>query len=274
MLRLAVLLFVLLTTACDQQPSTSASNTSPNTAAQTAPPAADHIQQHTEPQDSAPHSQAVPQAVVQASVNACGRDTDCKGERICEAGACVNPPPAATAPQMQAASDALEQAPPQTVQQAQPATEAAPAVVIDELQQQLISAMSWNSAIEGRVGDAGAAIRAYVSAGYLDLKPATRMDYSDYRRFKKPAQFLGHELLAIDEEYISAYIGCCASPGIAILIRLNPQGYNVGEFVQGRGCSLNSDVSRYSEIPELNLPYLSPKEVLEISCKERDTVSY
>lgn len=277
MLRLTVLLLALGLTGCGEQSPTSAERDAQHGATQVQPLAA-VTASVTGSTPIAPVAATVAPATSDsvASVNnSCGKDTDCKGDRICEAGVCINPPEQAVAVSAQAReSVASSEYPAADDQPAVAARTYTPLPDVDALQQALIAAMSWDALTQTRLGDSGAAIRAYANAGLVDIKPAIRMDYSDYRRFKQPAPFLGHELVVIEEEYMAAYVGCCVSPGVAILVKLYPDGVNLGEFIQGRGCSLNADVSHYADIPELQLPPLRYGSFVEISCKERDSVSY
>ena len=60
-----------------------------------------------------------------------------------------------------------------------------------------------------------------MQAGYIDNKPNLRADYTDYYLLNKPARFMGHELVMIEEEYMSRYIGCCVSPGAGLSVKVS-----------------------------------------------------
>lgn len=118
--------------------------------------------------------------------------------------------------------------------------------------------------------ESGKAIIAYAHAGYVNLKPDLRVDYSDYRRFKKPAYFLGHEIVVIDEEYFAGYIGCCVSPGIAITVKVNGSLEELQIFAESNSCGLTKDTDAYfgSQL----LPTAPAGTYATLSCKERDAL--
>ena len=204
------------------------------------------------PSEPPPAPQASTAGATPAAPAACGKDTDCKGDRICDAGVCQAP--AATA----SASPAPA---PATSDQGSEA----------RLQAALITALSPKPGDPSeRQAESGPVIQAYAKAGYIPLKPNLRADYSDYRLFIKPAGFLGHTLVAIDEEYMAQYIGCCASPGLAVTLRVTPQGQDLEAFAKQQACSLDRDEHATLHDPSIGLPKAPKGTYVTLSCKTRD----
>ena len=205
------------------------------------------------PSEPPPAPQAGSASAAPAVPAACGKDTDCKGDRICNAGVC--------------------QAPEATV------SASAAAVTHGQdseasLQAALIAALSPKPGDSSeRQAESGPVIQAYAKAGYIPLKPNARADYSDYRLFTKPADFLGHTLVAIDEEYMTQYIGCCASPGLAVTLRVNPQGQDLVAFAKQHACHLDREAHQALHDPSIGLPKAPEGTYITLSCKERDAAN-
>lgn len=123
-----------------------------------------------------------------------------------------------------------------------------------------------------RVGDGGAAIQGYVAAGYLAKRPNTRLDYTDYWWLKKSAPFMTHELVMIEQEYMSAWVGCCVSPGVGITVRVHGSTANLEQFARANKCSVETnvnltDLAKYSHIA---LSSIRKGRYATMSCRERD----
>lgn len=121
----------------------------------------------------------------------------------------------------------------------------------------------------GTTDDAGPAIRAYMAEGIINKRPNQRVDYTDYYVVNKPAQFLGHELQLIEQEYMTKYVGCCVSPGTGLTVRLNGSPENLRQFAMKNRCSFEGDVDFQEVMRGLNLT-AQPGKYASISCRERD----
>ena len=197
----------------------------------------------------------------QTQVLQCGKDTDCKGDRICDAGVCKNPNvQASVVPQDNAATASIGHAsmPP------------APDNADTELQAALIAALRQKPGTDERIGSSGDAILAYANAGYVAKKPDFREDYSDYRVLKKPTLFMGHTLVAIEEEYFQEYVGCCVSPGMAVTVRVSPNGEDLDAFASRNGCSVSRDSDDHYSSADIGLPKAPKGTYVTLSCKDRD----
>lgn len=60
------------------------------------------------------------------------------------------------------------------------------------------------------------------AGGFIAKKPeVSRYDYNDVFRIKKPLNFMGQSVVAVSDEYMSQYVGCCVSEGWGGCIKQN-----------------------------------------------------
>lgn len=121
-----------------------------------------------------------------------------------------------------------------------------------------------------RLGDSGKAIRAYMKAGVVNNRPNARIDYTDYYLLKKQETFMGHQLFIIEQEYMTAYIGCCVSPGVGVTVLANGSIDNMKRFAKANGCTVE-EVSIQEKLSMIGVS-VRPQNGLfvELSCRERD----
>lgn len=135
----------------------------------------------------------------------------------------------------------------------------------------LAAALSLKSGTTERIGDSGEAIDAYIRAGLINKKPNQRFDYTDYFLLKKPASFMGHKLVVIEEEYMDQYVGCCVSPGAGVSVRLIGSAKNLEDFSQLNKCTLTKNVNLKMKMREVNIKVdLHSGSYANLSCRERD----
>lgn len=135
----------------------------------------------------------------------------------------------------------------------------------------LVAALSLKKGTTERIGDSGKAIQAYIRAGLINKKPNQRADYTDYYLLKKPASFMGHELVVIEEEYMARYVGCCVSPGAGVSLKLTGSAKNLEDFAQLNKCTLKKDVNLQKELQDVSIKAtLRPGSYANLSCRERD----
>lgn len=84
-----------------------------------------------------------------------------------------------------------------------------------------------------------------------------------------------HELVMIEQEYMSAWIGCCVSPGVGVTVRVDGSTANLEHFARANKCSIEtdvnlSDVAKYSHVA---LSTLRKGRYATMSCRERDIES-
>jgi len=134
-------------------------------------------------------------------------------------------------------------------------------------QSMLLESLQIKPGTAERVLDSGKMIVALAKAGYVNLAPDSRADYSDYRFFKKPAFLLGSEIVAIDEEYFKEWVGCCVSRGVAITVKANGDTNALQDFARSNKCRVGFDGDMYYGP---TLPYAPKGTYATLSCKERD----
>jgi hypothetical protein len=134
----------------------------------------------------------------------------------------------------------------------------------------LVGAMRLNADRTERLAEPGEAIRAYIKAGYVKLKPELRDEYTDYRVVGRPAKFFGQELLVIEEEYLSKFIGCCVNEGVGVILRVTADLAPLKAFASANGCSVRDD--RRDTVERLQKLKVKPAEgeLVRLSCRERD----
>ena len=135
----------------------------------------------------------------------------------------------------------------------------------------LINAMKLINGQLERAGDSGEAIQAYIKKGYLNKKPNRRVDYTDYWLLKKPATFMGHTLIMIEEEYLLKYIGCCVNEGVGITLKISGSSANLKHFASENGCSFSEEIDIQHELKSLGIKSNFPKgNYVSLSCRVRD----
>jgi hypothetical protein len=134
----------------------------------------------------------------------------------------------------------------------------------------LVRTMRLNAERTERLDEPGDAIRAYIKAGYVRLKPELREEYTDYRVMRLPAKLFGQELLVVEEEYLTKFIGCCVNEGVGVILRVTADLAPLKEFAAANGCSLRND--RTDIVATLQKLKVKPVEgeLVAMSCRTRD----
>ena len=139
------------------------------------------------------------------------------------------------------------------------------------LESGLLHAMQLKPGTTERTGTSGRAIRAYQHAGLVSKTPRQRFDYTDYYLLEKPVPFMGHELVLIEEEYRTRYIGCCASPGVGITLKVHGSLKNLQQFARANRCTLTDHVDFAQALREVAIKNKVPRaHYASLSCRERD----
>lgn len=140
-----------------------------------------------------------------------------------------------------------------------------------ELETDLLNALRLNKKTMERVGSSGKAIQAYMREGFINQRPNQRADYTDYYLVKKPTKFMGHDLVMIEEEYMSRYVGCCVSPGAGVTVKVVSSTENLEKFANENGCTFSDQVDLQHEIASVGIKIKVPQgNYASLSCRERD----
>ncbi|MCV5180115.1 hypothetical protein OFC21_32355, partial [Escherichia coli] len=77
------------------------------------------------------------------------------------------------------------------------------------------------------------------------------------------------------EEYMVEHIGCCVSEGMAVALRLRPDGEDLDAFARSNGCSLQPEADSYTleQLFLLGLPKAPAGTYTVLQCKARDAAS-
>jgi hypothetical protein len=132
---------------------------------------------------------------------------------------------------------------------------------------QFLDALSPSSERQER---AGGVLREFKKAGLIPLKPQ-RVDYTDFYPLLKPIKIFGHDLILVEEEYMTKFIGCCVDEGAGIVLRLHGDVKKLGEFAQANKCQLTEfrDQIEYKEQSRVRFT-LPSGSYASVSCRERD----
>jgi len=139
------------------------------------------------------------------------------------------------------------------------------------LEKGLTDALRYDRAKGERVAPSGPALQAYIQAGYLDLKPSVRADYTDYRVLKKPAPFMGQSLVLVEEEYMTQYIGCCVDEGVSAVVRVSGSTAAMEAFAKANACRFEPKYDPAEALTANRLGIgLPPGRYAKLSCHEND----
>lgn len=139
------------------------------------------------------------------------------------------------------------------------------------LESGLLHALHLKQGTTQRTGTSGKAIAAYMREGYIGRRPEQRFDYTDYYVLRKPASFLGHELVLIEEEYVTQYIGCCVSPGAGVTVKVHGSTQKLQAFARAQRCTLTDPVDIRRALNDVAIQTRLPKgHYASLSCRERD----
>jgi hypothetical protein len=142
---------------------------------------------------------------------------------------------------------------------------------IQDLEKRLTSSLSLKKGTTERIGNSGETIQSYMKEGFINRKPNQRADYTDYYLMKKPSMFMGHELIVIEEEYRSKYIGCCVSPGMGVTVKISGSSTNLEKFATKNKCTLTNNVNIQAELESVSIKTKFPRgQYASLSCRERD----
>jgi hypothetical protein len=123
----------------------------------------------------------------------------------------------------------------------------------------------------GRQRNIGAVLREFKEQGLIPFRPLIRVDYTDYYRIRSKLRIFGHDLVLVEEEYMTKYAGCCVSEGGGFVVRLQGSTSELAEFAAANRCTLHEYESLEKYQMESNLSFVAPSgRYAELSCRVRD----
>lgn len=141
----------------------------------------------------------------------------------------------------------------------------------EDLEGGLIAALRLDKKTGGRLADSGKAIQAYMREGVVDKKPNRRFDYTDYYLVRQPAKLMGHDLVMIEEEYLTQFIGCCVNEGMGVTVKTQGGTENLEKFAEENGCAFSEKVDFQNALKQVGIKVKAPTgEYASLSCRERD----
>ncbi len=123
-----------------------------------------------------------------------------------------------------------------------------------------------------RQANAGAVLREMKAQAFIPFKPE-RVDYTDYYPLLKRVSVFGHDLVIVEEEYMTQYVGCCVSEGAGFVVRLNGDVQPLKQFATANQCRVEvyENLKAFRESVFLNIGLrLGEGKYAEVSCRARD----
>jgi hypothetical protein len=146
-----------------------------------------------------------------------------------------------------------------------------------ELENGLIDALRYDKKSAKRVGKSRDAIQAYMREGFISNEPE-RWTYTDYYILGPTTQFMGHDLVMIEEEYMGDHnVGCCVSEGAGVTVGINGNTTNLETFARDNGCSFSTEAEFQQYLDKLGGHKILPADRFKrsggfaaLSCRARD----
>ena len=113
--------------------------------------------------------------------------------------------------------------------------------------------------------------KALKAGGFIAKKPEiSRYDYNDVFSIKKPLKFMGQSVVAVSDEYMSEYVGCCVSEGWGAVLSKTADLAALQQFAKKHQCSLQARDKETTDYYDHSLKSRPQAEYYELSCRERD----
>ncbi|MBC3920163.1 hypothetical protein H8L32_22055 [Undibacterium sp. CY18W] len=140
-----------------------------------------------------------------------------------------------------------------------------------DLENRLIQALSIKNNGTDRQAQSRPVITAYKQAGILARQTDARADYVDFYLLRKPASFMGHKLVLLEEEYMDTYVGCCVSPGMGLVVQVSDSTKNMQNFAEKNACTFKPHADVFDTLKTYGIKNKLPKvDYASLSCRERD----
>lgn len=135
----------------------------------------------------------------------------------------------------------------------------------------LVQALSIKNNGPDRLAKSRPVITAYKQAGILARQADARADYVDFYLLRKPASFMGHKLVLLEEEYMDTYVGCCVSPGMGLVVQVSDSTKSLQDFAEKNACTFKPHADVFDTLKTYGIKNNLPKvDYASLSCRERD----
>ena len=112
--------------------------------------------------------------------------------------------------------------------------------------------------------------KALKAGGFIAKKPEiSRYDYNDVFSIKKPLKFMGQSVVAVSDEYMSEYVGCCVSEGWGAVFKQTTNLKLIEKFAKKNQCNI-APIETDSTYYGFKISSLPKGNYYELSCRERD----
>lgn len=140
-----------------------------------------------------------------------------------------------------------------------------------KIESQFIDGINFKPGTKERGKTSSDIIKIFKDANVISQDPNKRLDYTDYYIANIPVNFIGHNILLIEEEYMTENIGCCVNPGFGFSVKTNGDIKNLEEFSNKNGCTLENNSALSEKLTNLEINYDLPQgEFAYLSCREND----
>ncbi|WP_448761385.1 hypothetical protein [Acinetobacter tandoii] len=113
------------------------------------------------------------------------------------------------------------------------------------------------------------------AGGFIAKKPeVSRYDNNDVFSIKKPLKFMGQSVVAVSDEYMSEYVGCCVSEGWGAVFSKTADLAALQQFAKKNECTLAARAKDETDYYSHSLKRRPQAEYYELSCRERDLAQY
>ena len=145
--------------------------------------------------------------------------------------------------------------------------------VTSDVENQIINALTLTKE-DIRENEAEEIIKILKNKELINDKPETRVEYADYYPIKSLVNFLGHELVLIENEYLEKYIGCCVNPGVVLYVRLTGNSDSIENFATTNKCSIEKNLNTQDLFNSIGINVkLKSGNYAILDCRERSLLN-
>lgn len=139
------------------------------------------------------------------------------------------------------------------------------------LEQQLTNALKVKPGTTDRLAEPDPILNALKQQNVISKKANSRGDYTDYYLVSKPFLFMKHEVVVVENEYMAKYVGCCVSPGMGLVLKINGSTKPLKKFATTNGCTFDDGPNAARDLSFVDIKTdVSRGKYATLSCRETD----